>query len=68
MSKYRISGHLDTHTLTKRFQYREQWSRNVVHERSYKKRSALIRHLREKQGKKSLEISSVEIRGEEKVA
>ena len=67
MSKYHLSGHLDKHILTKRFQCREKLSRNVFCESSYKQKSALRRHLRQKHEGKSLEVASVEIRGEEQV-
>ena len=68
MSKYHISGHLDRHTLTKRFQCREKLSRNVVCDRGYKQKSVLIRHLKEKHGSKSLEVANVFITSEKQVS
>ena len=67
MSKYHLSGHLDHHTLTKRFQCKEKLPRGVVCERSYKQKSALIRHLRDKQRVKSLQSAIVNIASVKKV-
>ena len=64
MSKYHISHQLDKQTLIKRFQCREKLSRNVVCDRSYKQKSALIRHLKEKHEGKSLEVADVFIASE----
>ena len=67
MSKHHISGHLDKHTLSKRFQCRERLSRNVVCDKNYKQKSASIRHLKEKHSGKCIEAANVVIRSEEQV-
>ena len=61
MSKYHLSCHLNHHTLTKRFQCKKKLPRGVVCERSYKQKSALIRHLRDKHRVKSLQGANVKI-------
>ena len=67
MSKYHLSGHLDCHTLTKRFQCKEKLPRGVVCKRSYKEKSALIRHLRDKHMVQSLQGANVKITSIKKV-
>ena len=60
MSKYHMSGHLDHHSLSKRFQCKEKFPGGAVCERSYKQKSALVRHLKEKH-QKSLQSARVHI-------
>ena len=67
MSKYHLHGHLDCHTLTKRFQCKQKLPRGGVCGRSYKQKSALIRHLREKHGVRTLEGANVKFTLEKQV-
>ena len=67
MSKYHLRGHLDHHPCTKRFQCKQKLPRGGVCERSYKQKSALIRHLREKHGVRTLEGANVKITSEKQV-
>ena len=60
MSKYHMSGHLDHQSLSKRFQCKEKLPGGTVCERSYKQKSALVRHLKEKH-QKSLQSAHVHI-------
>ena len=61
MSKYHIAQHLDRHTLAKRFQCKQKLPRGDVCERSYKQKSALVCHLREKHNIKSIESAKIKI-------
>ena len=61
MSKYHMSDHLDHHSLSKRFQCKEKLPGGAVCERSYKQKSALVRHLKEKH-QKSLQSAHVHIK------
>ena len=62
ISKYHISSHMDKHTLSNRFQCKEKISKGVTCNKSYKQKSALIRHLSTKHNKSSLEVARVVIK------
>ena len=59
--KYHLFGNMDKHCVTKRFEYHEKISKNVKCTKAYKQKSALLWHVAEKHGKKSIEVANVKI-------
>ena len=61
MSKYHLSGHMDKHSTKKRFECHEKILKNLKCKKAYKQKSALVRHMLEKHGKKNIESANVKI-------